>query len=592
MTQFIKNIFSSCLGTILAFFAGILLLVAIGSAIGSLSDTKKVENDSVLSIRIPEIMPERTNNTDFGIEQALQDENVWSIHELVYGIEQAASDNKIKAMVIEPGGGASPVMIDLIREAIQKFKKSDKPVYTYSEYYTQGTYYLASAADQIYLHPFGFIELKGFSITQPYLKEAMDNLGITWETYYAGDFKSASEPFRATEMSEENRLQLKELLQEIHTEFVDTIASCRNISQAEVNRIIKGYESRSASDALSFGLADKIAYESDMISELRSDLDLAEDKKLDILEFTDYRSKIKRKTKYREKDRIAVVYAEGEIRNGQEGETSVITPNTYIPILREIREDDNVKAVVLRVNSGGGDMFVSDNILREIELIQEAGKPVIASMGDFAASGGYYIAMSADTILASSKTITGSIGVFAMFPNISGTLEDKMNIYMDSVSTAPYATMGSIVFERSENERQIFQDFIDSAYVSFIDRVANARNMTRDQVHEVAQGRVWMGKKAKELGLVDAIGGLDEALSMAQSMASLEEFRTVEYPKMKNPIQQLTEQLEGKDDAGRKIIVEKAEQILPGVGVLDRLLRAEHPRIFVEYSLPYRINWE
>ena len=410
-------------------------------------------------------MPERTNNTEIGIISALGDKKIWSIHELVYGLEQAAEDDKIKGVIIEPGRGASMVHLDLIKDAINTIKEAGKPVYTYSEYYSQGDYYLASAADRVYLHPFGIIELKGFAIVQPFMKSALENMGIKAEIYYAGDFKSATEPFRSDKMSDPNRLQLKELLDEIHSDFVNSIASSRNLSNSQIDDIIKHYSSRSANDAIRLQLADVLGYETDMIDDLKSELGIELDDEIDVIKFESYRNKIKKSKKYSSKDKIAIVYAEGDIRPGDK-EKGAIT-SSFIPLLRKIRMDDKIKAVVLRVNSPGGDVFTSDNILRELELIQEAGKPVVASMGDYAASGGYYISMGADSIFAAPNTLTGSIGVFSIFPNISKMLKDKMSITMDSVSSAPYATFGNITFERSEGEREIFQGFIDSFYISF-----------------------------------------------------------------------------------------------------------------------------
>jgi len=575
----------------LALTVGVFLLIGIGSAIGSLQSEEGVSSKTVLSVKLPAFIPERTNNTEMGFEQALTEEKIWSIHELTYGIEHAATDNKIKAMIIEPGSGADPVHLDMIRKAIQKFKRSGKPVYTYSEYYSQGDYYLASAADQIYLHPIGSIEMKGFSVVQPYMKSALENLGVNAEVYYAGDFKSATEPVRSDEMSDKNRLQLKELLEEIHTSFVDTISAARNISRADLEDMINNFSSRTALDAKRLGLADHMAYESDMIDNLKKEIDIDVDKTIAVLNFEDYREKISRKKDYSADNKIAVVYAEGNIMPGS-SEEGAIKSDMYIPLLRKIRRNDDIKAVVLRVNSGGGDVFTSDNILRELELIQAAGKPVVASMGYLAASGGYYISMGADSVFASPKTLTGSIGVFALFPNFSSLLNDKLEINMDSVTTAPFATFGNMSFERSEAEKEIFQGYIDSFYITFLDRVAGARNMTRDQVHEVAQGRVWTGNQALEHNLVDALGSLEDAIASASKLAEVEEYRLVEYPKIKSPIVKLTEQLEGKSDDGKKILSKKIDQFIPGFSKVEMMMSRKNKRGWIDYSMPYHINWE
>ena len=591
MATFLKNVFSSCLGTLLALTLGVLLLIGIGSAVGSLQSKEEISDQSILSITLPEVIPERTNNTEMGWEKAFSEEKVWGIHELTYALEEAATDDKIKAVLIETGGGASPVHMDLIRKGIQKIKAEGKKVYTYSDYYGQMNYYMASTASKVFLHPMGQVELKGFAISQPFMKSALENLGIEAEVYYAGDFKSATEPVRSDKMSEENRMQLRELLTEIHNSFVDTIATSRGLSSADVSSIINEYKSRTATSALNLGLVDALGYQSEMIQQIRDDLEVEEDDQLSVVTLNDYRSKLDRKKDYKVKDRIAVVYAEGELR-ATGSEEGMITAKKYLPMLRSIRKDDKVKAVVLRVNSPGGDVFTSDNILRELEMIQANGVPVIASMGDVAASGGYYISMGADSIFVNPKTITGSIGVFTVFPNFNKLLKDKLEINVDTVLSAPYANLGNLAFERSERDAAIFQAMIDSFYLDFLDRVAGSRDMTREEVHEVAQGRIWMGEKAVELGLVDKIADLDDAIASAAKMAGLEEYRLDEYPKIKTPLAKLTEELEGTADDGRNILEGQVSQWIPQYDRIKRLLTEESARGKIEYYLPYQVDWE
>ena len=591
MATFLKNVFSSCLGTLLALTLGVLLLIGIGSAVGSLQSKEEINDQSILSITLPDVIPERTNNAETSWEKAFSEDKVWGIHELTYALNEAATDDRIKAVLIEGSGGASPVHMDLIRRGIQKIKAEGKEVYTYSDYYGQMNYYMASTASKVYLHPMGQVELKGFAISQPFMKSALENLGIEAEVYYAGDFKSATEPVRSDKMSDENRMQLRELLTEIHDSFVDTLAVSRGLSSAEVSSIINEYKSRTAQSALDLGLVDALGYQSEMIEQIREDLEVEEEDKLSVVTLNDYRSKLDRKKDYKVKDRIAVVYAEGELR-ATGSEEGMITAKKYLPMLRKIRKDDKVKAVVLRVNSPGGDVFTSDNILRELEMIQANGIPVIASMGDVAASGGYYISMGADSIFVNSKTITGSIGVFTAFPNFNKMLKEKLEVNVDTVLSAPYANLGNLAFERSDRDAAIFQTMVDSFYIDFLDRVAGSRDMTREEVHEVAQGRIWMGEKAVELGLVDKIADLDDAIAAAAKMAELEEYRLDEYPKIKTPLAKLTEELEGTADDGRNILEGQVSQWIPEYDRIKRLLSDESPRGKIEYYLPYQVDWE
>lgn len=582
MISFLKNIISSCLGTVLGLGLLILLLIGIGSAIGSLQTEIPIKTDSVLRLRFSEYIPERTNNLPMGLE-FITKENIWGIHELAYAIEEAAKDSKIEAIIMETAPIQSFVHMDLLRQAIGKFKSTGKPVYAYGDFFDQSNLYLASKADMIYLNPLGQAELKGFAVIEPFMKDALDNMGIEMEVYYAGDFKSATEPFRRNEMSAENKTQLREFLNELYDNFLDSLSVSRGISKMDLRRMANTYASREASDAKRLGLVDVIGYDSDLISDLKKALNLDDKDKLNLVDIDRYRSSLKKDKNYFADEKIAIVYMEGEIRE-DEKEEGTISAKRYVPILRNILEDDKIKSVVLRINSPGGNAMTSDKILDEIKNIKLSGKTVIASFGDLAASGGYYIAAEADTIFASPQTITGSIGVFSMFPNVSNLFEERLNIYMDSVSTSPYAGMGSIILDRSEKERAIFQASTDSMYNVFLRIVAKGRNKSISEVHEVAQGRIWTGERALDLGLIDQIGDLDNAIASAARAHDMDDYRIVEYPLVKTPLQQLTEELNDMTDVNKQITNSLTSEF-PQLKSYERLIKnSQHVQAWMPYQ--------
>ncbi|MDX1685567.1 MAG: signal peptide peptidase SppA [Saprospiraceae bacterium] len=582
MVSFLKNIVSSCLGTVLGLGLLILIIIGIGSAIGSLQQDVLVKDRSVLRVHLPDFIPERTNNLPMGLEYLTQ-ENVWGIHDLAHAIREAAQDSDIEAIILETGNSQSFVHMDILRQALHVFKRSGKPVYAYGDYYGQIDLYLTSIADSLYLNPLGQAELKGFAIIEPFVKDALENVGIEMEVYYAGDFKSATEPFRRNSMSEENEIQLREFLNELYSNLLDSISVSRGIPSQELRNIASTYSSRRASDALRLGLVDVVGYDGDLIKDLKERLGYEESIKMNVIELSRYRTHTGRSRNYFADNKMAVIYMEGEIRDDGEDEGR-ISAKRYVPMLRKIGRDDEIKAVVLRINSPGGDAMTSDKILAEIKRLRSKGKTVVASLGDVAASGGYYIATQSDSIFASQQTITGSIGVFSIFPNINRMFEDKLNIYMDSVSTSRFAGIGSYVLERSEAEKKIFQESTDSMYNVFLNIVATGRNMAMDQVKRIAQGRIWTGETALELGLIDEIGDLPRAMDCAAGIANIEDYRVIEYPESKSPLQQLSEELSDMGDMDRQI-GKAIDQKIPGFGSYYRLLdNSRH----IQAWMPYR----
>ena len=545
MQQFFKFVFASCLGVSLSILVlSFLLILFAGGAAASFGSKEavSVKPNSVLELNFNAALPEKTNNVaqdGFTFEA----KDVVGLFDMVEAIEYAKTDSDIKGIYLDlngvPGG---MVTRSTLRDALLDFKDSGKFIVAYSKYYTQNAYYLASVADDISVHPVGGIDFRGFGAQIPFFKNALDKLGVKMEVYYAGQFKSATEPYRLTEMSTQNRRQTREYLEPLYQSFLNDIAESRDIDPKEVRRIANEWLVRVADDAVTHKLIDRVGYKDEVLDVLREKIGLEKTDKVYKVNMQDYAGTAGVKTDFSVKDKIAVIFAEGTIVMGEDAPGSV-ADDDYGPMIRKIRQDDKIKAIVLRVNSGGGSALTSESIWRELSLAMEEGKPVVVSMGDYAASGGYYIACMADKIFAEPNTITGSIGVFAMVPNASKLMNDKIGISLDTLNLGQYASSFNLFHDHAPDEAAIFQQSTESTYEMFLKRVADGREMTRDAVHEVAQGRVWTGTKAKELGLVDELGGLDAAIAEAQELAGLEAYRITEYPKVKDPFQQFMEKL-------------------------------------------------
>ncbi len=561
MNQFFKFVFASCLGVALA-IVGISVLgffIMVGIA-GSGADKKvEVKSKSVLHVTLKNAIPEQTNNLEMNPFD-LGNQEVLGLNDITASLEHAASDDKIEGILLDLGFGVGSGVATAasIRKALLDFKESGKFVVAYSKYYTQGTYYMASMADEVYLNPLGAIDLHGFAATIPFFKEMLDKIGVKMQVFYAGDFKSATEPYRLNKMSESNRLQLREYLDPVYINFLTDIGASRGKSLAELKDMTNGLKLADADQALALGMIDQIGYIDNVIADIRERLDLGEKDKIKTVSLEDYANSYSKKTNFKIKDKIAVVYAEGAILMDR-GDRGTIVDNEYIKIIRKLRENDKVKAIVLRVNSPGGSALASENIWREFMLAKEKDIPVVVSMGDYAASGGYYIACMADTIVAEPNTLTGSIGVFSMIPNMSKLFNDKLGISFDTVKTAEHSVGVNTVFEMDDFEKEHWQKNTDKMYEIFLSRVAEGRGMTRDQVHAIAQGRIWIGDRAKEIGLVDVIGNLEDAITIAADMAGLDEYRLTEYPKQPEPLQEFINELTGQkdDDAIKAQILQK-----------------------------------
>ncbi|MCS7036365.1 MAG: signal peptide peptidase SppA, partial [Saprospiraceae bacterium] len=499
MGQFFKFLFASCLGTFLALL--LLFFVALGSltslASKGLEKAKvDVKPNSVLELTLDDLVPEKTNNvpvSPFELEQ----KDILGLHDILRAIRKAKEDPDIKGIYLNK---VAPMMgqasADALREAIQDFRSSGKFAVAYAHMYSQGGYYIASAADEVLLNPIGGVDFRGLSSTILFFKGMLDKLDVQMRIFYAGKFKSATEPFRSDKMSPENRLQVREYVTALYENMLADISASRKIPADSLRRIAENFDGRTAQGALSSRLVDRLAYEDEALERLKERLGLGKDDKLHRVKVEDYFAARVKKIDLKNKDKIAVVYAEGGIADGDKGEAGEVLDGPYVKMLRKIRSDKAIKAIVLRINSPGGSVLASENILREINLCREAGKPVVVSMGDVAASGGYYIACQADSIFAEPTTITGSIGVFGLIPILQNTMKNKLGITADTVRTQRYSALGTPFFDFSPDESRLIQAQIDRIYADFLERVAKGRKMTPEQVHEIAQGRVWAGQKA------------------------------------------------------------------------------------------------
>lgn len=587
MRQFIKFTFASCLGVILASCVLFILLIMIGVSAAGAGKSAMIKDKSVLSLDLNYLIPEHTNNTAAPTFD-LQQQDVIGLHDILEMISAAKTDPKIQGIYLSPANvNLGPAKTGLLADALQDFRATGKWVLSYANYYGQGGYALAAQADTIILNPIGSVDFRGFAAFIPFFKDLLDKTGIKMEIYYAGDYKGATESFRRTDMSPENRLQTREYLDDIYALFLETISKGRNIEVARLREIANEMQSRDAGSALALGLVDEIGYEDEAHDWMRRRIGLSENADITFASTQEYFTGYKR-TSSTSKNRIAIVYAEGDIVPGK-GEYGMISDERYVKVLRDLRKSDRVKAVVLRVNSPGGSLLASENILRELSLLQKEGKPLIASMGDYAASGGYYLSAIADSIFAEPGTLTGSIGVFSMFPNPHALLRDKLGISFDTVRTGNYSASFSPVFEWSEPEHRAMQARTDEFYELFLNHVAKSRNMTRDEVHAIAQGRIWSGDRALGHGLVDRIGTMEDAIASAAALASLgEDYRTTEYPRALNPLNKLLNQLSGQDvSIAERFMQSQFAKHIPGYADFRALLRHSGPVARLPFVLRY-----
>lgn len=553
MSNFLKILFGSCLGTLLALGALAFIGISAIAGIASAGDQKpKVETNSILKLDLTQV-PELTDNvatagfTSFELNTG----PILGVHDVVRAIEKAKGDDDVKGIYMNSmvqGGGLTK--LTQIREALIDFKTSGKFVLTYAPVLDQTAYYLATAGDEIYLGPLGVVDFRGLGAEVMFYKKMMDKVGVDVDVFYAGKYKSATEPFRRTNMSPENKEQVREFLTDISDLMLANIAAGRNLSIADVRSKMNNLEGWKGEEAVSGGLIDGIKTRTEVDARLHELVGFDADEKLKTIELSKYFSARLKKMKARGDNEVAVLIAEGTIVDGK-SENGGIGDKKYVAELERLTEDDDVKAVVLRVNSGGGSASSSENIWYAAEQLKAAGKPFVVSMGAVAASGGYYIAAGADSIFAEPMTVTGSIGVFTIFPQDKGLMEDKLGLTIDTVNIGKHANGFSPFRPLAAEETAVLKMRTEAIYSTFLDRVATGRNLPLATVKEIAQGRVYAAERALELGLVDRLAGLDEAIAAASTLAYLDkdEVSVGHYPRIKPPLEQLIEDLLGEDAA-------------------------------------------
>jgi protease-4 len=532
MKQFFKFTFATILGMFLFFIISFLILLGIAGAASSEKEAK-VEANSILKLDLNYSIPEKTSENPFAGFSAgdFKPKKAIGLTEIKESIAKAKTDDNIKGIYLELGiNDNGYATLEVIREALIDFRKSGKFVYGYGEILSQKSYYLATAADQIYLNPNGIVELKGFGREIMYYKGMFDKLGIEVQDFHCGQFKSAIEPFVRTDMSEANRQQLMGLYGDVYANFLQDVGKGRKLDTATLNSIVNNLSAETPEQAKELKLIDGVIYYDQLLDKLKAKVGKEKKKDLASIDLVKYASTLKKDLK--SENKIAVIYAEGEIVDG-DGDEGQIGGDKFAKLIRKVREDEKVKAIVLRVNSPGGSAMASDIMWRELVLAQKA-KPLVVSFGDVAASGGYYIAAPGDRIFAKPNTITGSIGVFGLLPNAQKLLKDKLGITFDEVEVTKHGVLGGITKPLDAEETAIAQRNVEKTYRQFKQRVAEGRGKDTAYIETIAQGHVWTGRQGIANGLVDELGGLDEAIAYAAKKANLKEFRTKNYPEEKS----------------------------------------------------------
>ena len=537
MKSFFKTFFAALLALIIFSLLGFFILIGIAAAF-STDEKVAVAQNSVLVIDASETFLEQSKNDPFSELMNKKNGKQPSLSELIGLLNYAKKDSSIKGIYIKcaenPNGYAAT---EEIRKALIDFKKSNKFIVAYAETISQKGYMMANVADQIYTHPQGGMEWSGFNYETMFLKGLIDKLEIEPQIFYAGKFKSATEPFRYTQMSDANKLQTGIWLNSIYNNFIQGAAEMRNLNADSIKAFANEGKVQNAKDALKYKLVDGLIYDDQLKKIISKKLRLVDETKISFVSINNYAESIA--LRGTGSGKIAVIYADGDVVMGK-GQNDAIASDDYRALIQKIRNDKSIDAVVLRVNSPGGSALASDIIWREIDLLKKE-KPVVVSMGDVAASGGYYIACGADSIFADANTITGSIGVFSVIPNAEKFLKNKVGITFDRVKTGQYADAPSATRALTITEQRFLQAGVDSIYFTFTSRVATGRQKSVAYIDSIAQGRVWTGADAIKVGLVDKIGTLNDALASAAKMAKLKGYSIKSYPESRSFIEEFFE---------------------------------------------------
>jgi protease IV len=553
MKDFFKFMLASMLGFIIISIILFFVFIGIVASIATLADKKSVDIDpnTVLQMKLDKPIYDRAPKDPFAFfsPSGIDMNNNPGLDDILKNIKKAKTDPDIKGICLDLSFISAGVStIREIRQSLEDFKTSGKFIVAYGEVYSQGAYYLGSVADKVYLNPNGAIEFKGLSAQLFFLKGTLEKLDIDMQIIRHGKYKSAVEIFTEDKMSDANREQLNAMVSDIWESAVGDIAKSRNLSTTQLNSIADNLDALDADKALAAKMVDGLLYKDQFNTELKNLLGLGEKDKIQTVSESKYTMVPPTETEKVSSNKIAVVYASGDIVDGK-GDDRTVGSVKFSEAIRQARENDKVKAIVLRVNSPGGSATASDVIRREVVLAMEK-KPVVVSMGDVAASGGYWISASASKIFADPTTITGSIGVFGMVPNMQKFFSDKLGVTFDNVKTNTFSDFPNVNRPLTPYETAIFEKQIEKIYGDFLTLVAAGRKMERSQVDSVGQGRVWSGTDAKSIGLIDQFGGLQDAIASAAELAGISDYNLISLPAQKEPLQQILDELSGNVSAG------------------------------------------
>jgi protease-4 len=574
------QIFLASLSSLVVFYLIVFFMLA-GWITGMASKEKpRVESKSVLVLDLGQNFKEQEVESPLSTFSSNDELDVPGLYDVVRLIHKAKDDKNITGIYIiadgNPNGFASS---EEIRNALMDFKTSKKFIIAHGNVITQRAYHVADVADKLYLNPTGYLQWVGFNVDYFFLKGALDKLEIQPQIFYAGKFKSATEPFRTDKMTPENKLQTTVWLSDLYNHFLMKVAASRNLDTATLHNLANEAKIQTAQDAVDNKLVDGLKYDDQVKDEIRNKLGVGKYDKLNLVSINRYAKAGGFKRGGKEK--IALIYAEGDIVDGNNGQQGIIASENYIKLIRRARLDKTIKAIVFRVNSGGGSALASENIWHELSMAKQ-DKPVVVSFGDVAASGGYYISCSADSIFAEPNTITGSIGVFGIIPNMEAFFKNKLGVTFDGVKTGQYADAG-VLHPLNETEKKMIQHSIDLTYQQFKKRVSDGRKKDTTYIDSIAQGRVWSGDNAIRIGLIDRFGGIQDAVNCAARLAKITDYRLREFPETQSILDRLLRSSSTPDFSAKM----KAELGEENYKIYDELRRIKQMTNSAQARLPF-----
>ena len=589
MRNFFK-IFFACLFAML--FATFIFFFFILGSLGG-EKTPIVEANSILNLTLKGEITDRSYTNPFrnfspmsAISGSISDEPTIGLFELKDVLKYAKSDDHIKGIYLNVDElSTGPATLYDVKASLEDFKKSGKFIYAYSNSCSEKCLLLNNVADKFYINPLGDCEFDGFAVQREYMKGLFDKLGIEFKVFYVGEYKSATEGFRRTDMSAEDRAQNTEILNDISGAYMSDLSKSTKISIDSLQNLQDNLLVINARDAVKYKLAAAMKYEDEVTEELKSKLGYKKDADLNMISYTKYKDIVKEKIKKSNSTKIAVVFAEGEI-NDSKSDDGIVGGEAYVKMLQKIEKDDAIKGVVLRVNSPGGSAFASEQIYHQLKKLK-LKKPIVVSMGDYAASGGYYISAIADKVIAQPTTLTGSIGIYGMVPNLRKALNEKVGITFDEVTTAKHANFFNTINDWDDVELNRVQKNVEYGYSIFLDRVATGRKMDSAAVNKIARGRVWTGQDAVSIGLVDELGGLELAIQRVKEIAKIKEAEVVNFPKEKTMFESIKDDIFGSDEKSDEAAMLK--NLTPQVLYMKQVERIKSLGV-LQYKIPYDLS--